>query len=152
MVAQGPQDKGTRHITVPYMGFLYAVPMAWLSTSLFQANLPQFYKPALAVPPRGMGQISDWIVAGTPGLDLHLSIPVTALEKTGSGYTIHAGGETYQVDAVVLAPEPGVSADLLDGIAPGSVVDKLRACRYSDYAHVQVCYDKKSGSRRAAPP
>jgi oxygen-dependent protoporphyrinogen oxidase len=133
--------KGTRYITVPYMGFLYAVPMSSLSTSLFQAIVQQFYKLALSVPPRGMGQISDWLVAGTPGLDLHLSAPVQAIAANGSGYTVQAGGESFDVDAVVLAPEPGVSASLLDGIAPQAVVDKLRACRYSDYAHVQVCYD-----------
>jgi oxygen-dependent protoporphyrinogen oxidase len=134
-------DKGTRYITVPYMGFLYAVPMAWLSTSLFQAILQQFYKLSLSVPRGGMGQISDWMVAGTPGLDLHLSSPATALEKTPSGYTVHAAGRSYQADAVVLAPEPGIAAGLLDGIAPQAVVDKLHACRYSDYAHVQVCWN-----------
>jgi oxygen-dependent protoporphyrinogen oxidase len=133
-------DKGTRYITVPYMGFLYAVPMAWLSTSLFQAILQQFYKLSLSVPPGGMGQISDWMAAGTPGLDLHLSSAVTALEKSGSGYTVHTADGSYQVDSVVLAPEPGVAAGLLGGVAPQSVIDKLRACRYSDYAHVQVCY------------
>jgi protoporphyrinogen/coproporphyrinogen III oxidase len=132
--------KGTKYITIPYMGFLYAVPMSWLSTSLFQAILQQFYKLSLSVPPRGMGQISDWLVAGTPGLDLHLSAPVDAIEKNGAGYVVRAAGASYDVDAVILAPEPGVSAGLLDGIAPQAVVDKLRACRYSDYAHVQVCY------------
>lgn len=130
--------KGTRYITVPYMGFLYAVPMGWLSTPLLQAILQQFYKLSLQVPEGGMGQISDWMAAGTPGLDLRLSSPVTRLERSGSGYTVHTAGGSAEADAVILAPEPGVSADLLDGIAPGPVVDKLRACRYSDYAHVQV--------------
>ena len=51
--------KGTNYITVPYMGFLYAVPMDWLSTPLFQAVVQQFYKLSLSVPPEGMGQISD---------------------------------------------------------------------------------------------
>lgn len=133
--------KGTKYITIPYMGFLYAVPMNWLSTSLFQAILQQFYKLSLSVPPRGMGQISEWLVEGAPGLDLHLSSPVGAIEKNGARYVVHTTDTSYDVDAVILAPEPGVSAGLLDGIAPNAVVDKLRACRYSDYAHVQVCYD-----------
>jgi oxygen-dependent protoporphyrinogen oxidase len=134
-------DKGTKYITIPYMGFLYAVPLAWLSTSLFQAILQQFYKLSLSVPRGGMGQISEWMAAGTPGLDLHLSSPVTALERSGSGYTVHTADGSFPADAVVLAPEPGVAAGLLDGIASASVVDKLRLCRYSDYAHAQVCYN-----------
>jgi oxygen-dependent protoporphyrinogen oxidase len=134
-------EKGTRYITVPYMGFLYAVPLSWLSPALFHAVLRQFYKLSLSVPPGGMGQVSDWMVAGTPGLDLHLSSPVTALAKTGSGYTVQTAGGSYRADAVILAPEPGVAAGLLEPIAPRPVIDKLRACRYSDYAHVQVCWN-----------
>jgi oxygen-dependent protoporphyrinogen oxidase len=133
-------EKATRYITVPYMGFLYAVPMNWLSTPLFKAIVQQFYKLKLAVPPEGMGQINDWMIAGTPHLDLHLCAPVAAIEPNGAGYRIRAGEKAYDVDAVILAPEPGVSAELLDGLAPASVVDKLRACRYTDYAHAQVCY------------
>jgi oxygen-dependent protoporphyrinogen oxidase len=134
-------DKGTEFITIPYMGFLYAVPLSWLSTSLFQAIIQQFYKLKLAVPAGGIGQISEWMVAGTPGLDLQLSSPVTSVERRGDGFRVHTGSSSYDVDDVVLAPEPGVSADLLADLAPGPVVDKLRACRYSDYAHVQLCWE-----------
>ncbi|WP_028935529.1 protoporphyrinogen/coproporphyrinogen oxidase [Pseudonocardia spinosispora] len=135
-------DKGHRYITVPYMGFLYAVPMSWLSTSLFHAILKQFYRLALSVPPEGVGQVCDWIIEGTPGLDLRLSSPAEKITRTASGYTVHAGGSTHEVDAVIVAPEPGVAADLLDGLIPSDSVRKLRDCLYSDYAHVQVCYAK----------
>ncbi|MCW2778355.1 MAG: hypothetical protein JWN17_2080 [Frankiales bacterium] len=133
-------DKGHDYITVPYMGFLYAVPMSWLSTSLFQAIVQQFYKLRLAVPPEGIGQISDWLVAGSPGLDLRLSSPVEAVERSGTGYLVRAAGTTHEVDAVVVASEPGVSADLLQGLATEEAVVKLRGCRYSEYAHAQVCW------------
>ncbi|THJ49393.1 FAD-dependent oxidoreductase, partial [Candidatus Frankia alpina] len=135
-------DKGTDYITVPYMGFLYAVPMTWLSTSLFQAIVQQFYKLSLSVPPRGMGQICDWLIEGTPGLALHLSSPAESITRSGAGYTVHSSGQAYEVDAMVLAPEPGVSADLLQDLVSGAVTAKLRGCRYSEYAHVQVCYEK----------
>jgi len=135
-------DKGTDYITVPYMGFLYAVPMTWLSTSLYQAIIQQFYKLSLSVPPRGIGQICDWLIDGTPGLELHLSSAVESIDENAHGYTVHAGGESYDVDAVVVASEPGVAADILEGIVPVEAVTKLRACRYSEYAHVQVCYEK----------
>lgn len=135
-------QKGTDYITVPYMGFLYAVPMDWLSTPLYQAVIQQFYKLALSVPPKGMGQICDWLIAGTPGLNLHLSCPVEAVHRNGHGFTVVAGGQSWGVDGVVMAPEPGVAADLLQDLVPADATRTLRECRYSEYAHVQVCYKK----------
>lgn len=133
-------DRGHRYITVPYMGFLYAVPMDWLSPALFHAVIKQFYKLGLSVPPEGAGQVCDWIVQGTPGLDLRLSAPVAAISRAGSRYEVTAAGETYEVDAVVVAAEPGVAADLLAHLVPAASTTKLRECLYSDYAHVQVGY------------
>jgi oxygen-dependent protoporphyrinogen oxidase len=134
-------DRGTNYITVPYMGFLYAVPMSWLSPALFHAVLKQFHKLSLSVPPKGMGQICDWLVEGSPGLDLHLSSSADQITRTdGGGYTVHSGGETHDVDAVIVAPEPGVAADLLHDLIPEASTRKLRDCLYSQYAHVQVCY------------
>jgi protoporphyrinogen/coproporphyrinogen III oxidase len=135
--------KGTNYITLPYMGFLYAVPLEWQATPLFQAIVQQFYKLSLSVPPEGMGQISDWLIEGAPGLNLHLSCAVDAVQpREGGGYTVVAGGKSYEVDSVVMAPEPGVAADLLQDILPAESIEKLRNCRYSEYAHVQVCYKK----------
>jgi protoporphyrinogen/coproporphyrinogen III oxidase len=133
-------DRGHRYITVPYMGFLYAVPASWLSPALFHAVIKQFHKLALSVPPEGAGQIADWLVEGATGLDLRLSAPVESIAATGAGFAVTAAGETHDVDAVIVAPEPGVAADLLTGIVPDASTTKLRACRYSDYAHVQVAY------------
>ena len=133
-------ERGTNYITVPYMGFLYAVPMSWLSPALFHAVLKQFYRLALSVPPKGVGQVCDWLVAGTPGLDLRLATPVDKITQDGAGFTVTAGGERHPVDAVIVAPEPGVAADLLEDLIEPESTKKLRDCMYSDYAHVQVCY------------
>lgn len=133
-------DKGHRYITVPYMGFLYAVPASWLSPALFHAVVKQFHKLSLSVPPQGAGQVSEWLVEGSTGLDLRLSSPVETVVRSGSGFAVTAAGTMHQVDAVVLAPEPGVTADLLDGLVAEESVTTLRECRYSDYAHVQVAY------------
>jgi oxygen-dependent protoporphyrinogen oxidase len=89
-----------------------------------------------------MGQISDWLVEGSPGLNLHLSSPVEVVRRNGEGFTVVANGRSYDVDGVVMAPEPGVAADLLQDLAPADATKKLRECRYSEYAHVQVCYKK----------
>jgi protoporphyrinogen/coproporphyrinogen III oxidase len=135
-------DRGHNYITVPYMGFLYAVPMSWLSPALFNAVIKQFYRLSLSVPPDGMGQICDWLIEGSPGLDLRLSAPAEKITKAHAGYTVSAAGETHTVDAVIVAPEPGVAADLLSGLVSGTSTKKLRECLYSDYAHVQVCYKR----------
>ncbi|MEB3061936.1 protoporphyrinogen/coproporphyrinogen oxidase [[Mycobacterium] zoologicum] len=135
-------DRGHNYITVPYMGFLYAVPMSWLSPALFHAVLKQFYRLSLSVPPQGMGQICDWLIKGSPGLDLRLSAPVERITKAGNGYVVSAADETHTVDAVIVAPEPGVAAELLSELIPEASTKKLRECLYSDYAHVQVCYKR----------
>jgi oxygen-dependent protoporphyrinogen oxidase len=79
---------------------------------------------------------------GTPGLNLHLSSPVESIARNGTGYTIHTNDEAYEIDAIVVAAEPAVAADLLRDLVNDAVTTKLRACRYSDYAHAQVCYAK----------
>jgi protoporphyrinogen/coproporphyrinogen III oxidase len=135
-------DRGHNYITVPYMGFLYAVPMSWLSPALFNAVIKQFYRLSLSVPPEGMGQICDWLIEGSPGLDLRLSAPAEKIAKDDVGYMVSAAGETDAVDALIVAPEPGVAADLLSGLIPEASTTKLRDCLYSDYAHVQVCYTR----------
>jgi oxygen-dependent protoporphyrinogen oxidase len=133
-------ERGTNYITVPYMGFLYAVPISWLSPALFHAVVKQFHKLSLSVPPEGAGQVCEWLVAGTPGLDLRLSTPVDKMTKGEVGYVVTAGGQRHPVDAVIMAPEPGVAADLLADLVEPESTKKLHDCRYSDYAHVQVCY------------
>ncbi|MEB3030073.1 protoporphyrinogen/coproporphyrinogen oxidase [[Mycobacterium] nativiensis] len=143
-------NKGHDYITVPYMGFLYAVPMSWLSPALFHAVLKQFYRLSLSVPPEGVGQICDWLIEGSPGLDLRLSAPVERITKADVGYEVSAGGEMHAVDAVIVAPEPGVAADLLSGLVSEASITKLRECLYSDYAHVQVCYRRNPWPRHRA--
>jgi oxygen-dependent protoporphyrinogen oxidase len=133
-------ERGHRYITVPYMGFLYAVPASWLSPALFHAVIKQFHKLALSVPPEGAGQISDWLIEGAAGLDLRLSSPAERIRRNGAGFEVTAAGLTHAVDAVIVASEPGVAADLLADLAHPASTTKLRECKYSDYAHVQVAY------------
>ncbi|KAH6689536.1 hypothetical protein F5X68DRAFT_230154 [Plectosphaerella plurivora] len=135
--------KATTYMTLPYMGFMYAVPLEWQSTPLLQGVVQQFYKLSLKAPPEVVGQFSEWLVEGTPGLDLHLSCSAEAVRaREGGGYTVDAGGKFHDVDAVVMASEPSVAVDLLQDIVSGDSTTKLRNCRYSEYAHVQLCYKK----------
>jgi len=143
-------ERGHNYITVPYMGFLYAVPMSWLSPALFHAVVKQFYRLSLSVPPNGVGEVCDWLIEGSPGLDLRLSAPVEQITKAHDGYAVSAAGQTHTVDAVIVAAEPGVAADLLTGLASETSTKKLRDCLYSDYAHVQVCYRRNPWPNHAA--
>jgi oxygen-dependent protoporphyrinogen oxidase len=124
------------------MGFLYAVPPSWMSTALMHAIMLQFYKMALSVPRQGIGVISEWMIDATPGLNLHLSTPAEKVEKSGNGFTITAKGEVFEADGVVVAPEPGVAAALLKSLISDTSAKKLNECRYSEYAHVQICFKK----------
>jgi oxygen-dependent protoporphyrinogen oxidase len=63
---------------------------------------------------------------------------------------VSAAGETHAVDAVIVAPEPGVAADLLSGLVSKFSAKKLRECLYSDYAHVQVCYKRNPWPKHRA--
>lgn len=135
-------EKGTNYITYPYMGFLYAVPLEWMSTPLFQYIVQNFYKMDLYVPEKGVGQFSDWLIEGSKRLDLHLSSPVDTITKKEKGFMVTSLGKSYDVDAVIVSSEPGVAADLLTGIISEDATSKLRNCRYSEYAHVHVAYKK----------
>ena len=135
-------EKGTTYITYPYMGFLYAVPLHWLSMALFKAIVQQFYKLALRVPPGSMGQISEWLIEGSPNAEVHLSTPVERIVQRASGFQVIAGGAAYDVDKIILSCEPGVTAALLSGLIPDGAKTTLEDCPYSEYAHVQLCYEQ----------
>ena len=135
-------DRPYEYIVRPIMDFLYAVPASWLSTPFPIAIIQQALKMRLSVPPKGVGQVSEWLVEHTPGLDLHLSAPAERIEKTDTGYRVRAGGKTLDGDGLVVATPASVSAELLRGLAPDESIRKLAEAPYTDYAHVAVAWDK----------
>lgn len=96
----------------------------------------------LSVPPEDIGQVSSWLVQHSQGLKLHLSSPVTRIEKQGSGYRVHAADGVYEADGLVIATEAFVAAELLKEFISEATTNKLEATSYTNYAHVAIAYEK----------
>jgi len=135
-------DRAHEYILRPLMDFLYAVPASWLSTPFPHAIIKQAHKMKLSVPPGGVGQVSQWFVDGSPGLDLHLSTRVEAVEQVLGRYKVTAGGKTYDADGLVIATESFVAAKLLGKLIPEDSTRRLNETPYTDYAHVAIGYER----------
>jgi protoporphyrinogen/coproporphyrinogen III oxidase len=135
-------DRGYEYIIRPIMGFLYAVPLSWLSTPFLLTIIQQAYKLGLSVPPGGIGQVCDWFIQDSPGLQLHLSTPAERIERNGDGYNVFAKGKVYEADGLVIATEAFRAADLLKQFVSEETAQKLLKTPYTDYAHVAIGYEK----------
>lgn len=135
-------DRAYEYIVRPIMDFLYAVPASWLSLPFPLAVIQQALKMSLSVPPGGIGQVSDWFVEHSPGLQVHLNTRVDAVERHGDGYKVFAGGQAYEADRLVIATESFVAADLLKDLISQPTAQKLLNTPYTDYAHVAIGYAK----------
>lgn len=133
-------DRAHEYIVRPIMDFLYAVPASWLSLPFPLSIIKQANKMALSVPPEGIGQVSEWLVAGARNTTVHVSTPVDKVDKRGDGYAVHAGGEWHEADGLVLATESFVAARLMDGYIEDRVRETLMETPYKEYAHVQIGY------------
>lgn len=124
------------------MDFLTAAPSNQLATSFPLAMLKNALKMKLSVPPKGMGQISEWMVRKSSNATLHLSTRIDRIERRdGGGYrVVTQGGETHDVDGVVLATESFESARLTQSFMPAAPSDKLVHLRYAKYATVSLAY------------
>jgi oxygen-dependent protoporphyrinogen oxidase len=122
------------------MDFLYAVPASWLSLPFPLSIIKQARKMALSVPPDGVGQVSEWLIGGARNTTVHLSTPAEKVEKRGSKYAVHAGGEWHEADGLVLATESFVAARLMDDYIDEQVRTTLMETPYTEYAHVQIGY------------
>lgn len=77
----------------------------------------------------GMGALTE-AAARRLGAGVFVQARVTGLTRLGDGWRVEAEGDVWSTDAVVIATEAPVAADLLATIAP-DVVAPLRAIRYS---------------------
>lgn len=135
-------ERGYEYIVRPIMDFLYAVPCSWLSLPFPLAVIQQALKMSLSVPPGGIGQVSDWFIEHSPGVQVHLNAPVERVEANGKGYKVYAQGEAYEADGLVVATESFVAAKLLKEFITQPTEQKLLDTPYTEYAHVAVGYDK----------
>lgn len=135
-------DRAYEYIVRPIMDFLYAVPASWLSLPFPLAVIQQALKMSLSVPPGGIGQVSDWFIEHSPGIQVHLQSPVESVERLGNGYKVVAQGQSYEADRLVIATESFVAAELLKDMISQPTAQKLLNTPYTDYAHVAIGYAK----------
>jgi oxygen-dependent protoporphyrinogen oxidase len=135
-------NRAYEYIIRPLFDFLYAVPPSWLSTPFPIAIIQQMFKMQLSAPPEGPGQVSTWLIDACKNLDLRLSSPVEAIRKVGQGFEVDAQGETHSADGLVVAVEAYTAADLMKDFISEESYQKLKDAPYTDYAHVQICYEK----------
>jgi oxygen-dependent protoporphyrinogen oxidase len=88
----------------------------------------------------GLGRMVEAIVERMGDATVQLSTPVTALERTDSGYSLetHAGRHNGYAGLILAAPA-WTSARLLGDLAPGPA-DKMKAIRYVSSATVFFAY------------
>lgn len=82
-------------------------------------------------PRRGYGQLSEALAdaATDAGVDLRLGTRVCGLEAAGDAVSVHAGGRTLEVDAVLSTMPVRVLAAAVDPPPPPVVVEALNRCR-----------------------
>jgi oxygen-dependent protoporphyrinogen oxidase len=91
----------------------------------------------------GLGRLVDALVEQLDGAQIHLSRPVTAVEKGDAGYALHTlAGRREGYAAVILAAPAWTAARMLDGIAP-DVSNKMKTIRYVSSATVFFAYRRE---------
>jgi oxygen-dependent protoporphyrinogen oxidase len=91
----------------------------------------------------GLGRLVEALAQRLDNAQVHLSTPVTAVEKAGSGYTLdtHAGRrEDYA--GVILAAPAWAAARLLGALAP-EPAQKMKSIRYVSSATVFFAYRRR---------
>jgi oxygen-dependent protoporphyrinogen oxidase len=88
----------------------------------------------------GLGRMVEAIVERLHGAQIHLSTPVTAVERAGAGYSLetHAGRHNNYAGLILAAPA-WTTARLLGDLAP-EPAEKMKSVRYVSSATVFFAY------------
>ena len=97
----------------------------------------------------GMQQMVDALLAQLPPDALHANVPVQAIQPQDDGWTVSAGLDSDQFDAVILAVPAGQAARVLQ-LASHELAAELSAITYSSSVTLTLGYDKKV--RASLPP
>ncbi len=89
----------------------------------------------------GMQQLVDALSARLDAGSIHLSAPVTAIEKDPGGWRVDAGGFVRIYDALVVASPAWVAAALLNSV-DSELGAELAAIPYSSSITVNLIYDE----------
>jgi oxygen-dependent protoporphyrinogen oxidase len=84
----------------------------------------------------GIGRLTEAL--GTAQADgIHLSTPVETLEPAGEGYRIHAGGDDWDVEEVVMTAPAGAAADVFADPFPDAA-ERLESLHYNPLVMVYL--------------
>jgi oxygen-dependent protoporphyrinogen oxidase len=89
----------------------------------------------------GMSQLVAALTSRIDPASIRLSTPVTALEKTETGWRVEAAGKTEFYDAVIMALPAWAAGELL-GHVDSALGEELSAIPYSSSITVNLIYDE----------
>ncbi|MBI2351201.1 MAG: protoporphyrinogen oxidase, partial [Deltaproteobacteria bacterium] len=92
----------------------------------------------------GMEEFVDAVASRLPEASVRVGTPVTGLERnaTQGTWTLHAGGESFEAAAVILAAPAYRSAEIVASLAAGMAED-LKVIPYASTATVSLAYRKE---------
>ncbi len=90
----------------------------------------------------GMQQLVDAITARLDPACVHVSTPVSAIEKDSDGWRVEAGGFIRIYDALIVASQAWAAGALLKAVDP-ALAEELSAIPYSSSITVNLIYDEK---------
>ncbi len=91
----------------------------------------------------GMQQLVDAITARLDPASVHVSTPVSAIEKDSDGWRVEAGGFIGIYDALIVASPAWATGVLLRPVDP-ALAEELSAIPYSSSITVNLIYDEKN--------
>ena len=122
--AMGFSSKMIERFFRPLVGGIQLDPSLSTSRRMFDVIFRTLANGDSVVPARGMGQISEQLAASLTQTSLHLNTPVTSV---ASGVVTLANGHTISAQAIIVATEGPVAAQLL-GLPP--VESRSAGCVY----------------------
>jgi protoporphyrinogen/coproporphyrinogen III oxidase len=94
----------------------------------------------------GMRQLTEALAARLDSTSVHLSAPVTAIEKDPDGWRVEAGGFVMVYDALIVA-SPAWAAGALLSPVDAALGGELAAIPYSSSITVNLVYDERKLGR-----
>lgn len=98
----------------PFFGGVFFDPALDTSSRMLEFVFRMFAQGRVCVPAGGMGRLPEQIEAGLPAGAVRTGASVDRLERSGGGWTVHAGGERWDAGSVVIAAEGDSTRRLLD--------------------------------------
>ncbi len=131
-------DTSYEYIVKPNHDMLYAAPPSALSPAFQRAAMQSAVGFSLSVPRDGMGALCAELATR---LTIQTKSPVSAIRVGASGVELDCLDASHSGDAVVIATDATIAAQLLNGNVTKTIIDRLNATPYIEYAQATMAYD-----------